>query len=339
MVSRVAAATCTLLIWVTAASAQMETRGGPFGIATLPVVSEGLMTSPGALGPGAGASCSMNMRKYLNSFTSYEFPNPYAPNQDPLSRLEFPIDQWFAGLTAAYKASWWTLEASGWMNVNRDSKAAMQDSDWDDELDPSQKTIFSESKSRLDKGFLCDVGLSIVTPLSGPTFSIRPVLGMRHQYFAFTTYDGTQYDIEGATDELPGDGIQFKQTFLHYYAGAAVGAVLNFGGSYTALPPLYVSLQGDYAKVSGRNEDLHLLRLGNRTTTENTEGYCWHIGCKAESGRFGSTRLGLLADFTRISTKGTHELQNGDFGIQLSFDGARVWSDQASLSGYAEFRF
>ncbi len=69
-------------------------------------------------------------------------PKPFSPQQDPLSRLEFPIDQWFFGLKQEYTAQNWSCFCQGWINVSeRESDLKMQDSDWDDEFLPSQKTI------------------------------------------------------------------------------------------------------------------------------------------------------------------------------------------------------
>ena len=72
----------------------------------------------------------MGVRKLINSFTSYQFPNPYPPNQDPLSRLEFPLDQWFVGMRGLYSRKWAALLAEAWTNVSQESALQMQDSDW-----------------------------------------------------------------------------------------------------------------------------------------------------------------------------------------------------------------
>ena len=38
-----------------------------------------------------------------------------------------------------------------------------------------------------------------------------------------------------------------------------------------------MDVQFDYAVVTAKNEDLHLLRLGDRVTEEETRGHCWHF--------------------------------------------------------------
>jgi len=47
----------------------------------------------------------------------------------------------------------------------------------------------------------------------------------------------------------------------------------------------------------------------------------------------------LDADFKRMVTHGDHELSNSFYNIYFSFGGAKVWSDQFSLTGLVEFNF
>ncbi|MDQ1240100.1 MAG: hypothetical protein QG577_2286, partial [Thermodesulfobacteriota bacterium] len=67
-----------------------------FGV--LPVAAQGLLyrnasTSTAGIEPSFGIG--VGVRKYFNSFTSWQFPNRFPPNQDPYSRLEWPWDQTF----------------------------------------------------------------------------------------------------------------------------------------------------------------------------------------------------------------------------------------------------
>ncbi|MDQ7781374.1 MAG: omptin family outer membrane protease [Desulfomonilaceae bacterium] len=286
-----------------------------------------------------GQYFSIGMKKYVNSFTSYQFPNPFPPAQDPLSRLEFPIDQWFVGAYSGYAAPGWTLTAQLWRSVTRESGLMMQDSDWDDETQPFQKTIFSESRIRLNRGYLVDVGLDVVVPMIG-TRSARPVFGCRYQYLDFTTHDGEQMTLDGDSVALPGDGIDFRQTFYHWYMGACVSTGIDLRSLFGApMPFVMLDLQLDYALVTAKNEDLHLLRLGNRVTEENTRGHCWHVAVGL--GMFVSNTLTarLEADFKRLLTHGGHRLTNPFFDLDFSFNGSQVWSDQASISAVGEMRF
>jgi hypothetical protein len=280
---------------------------------------------------------SVGFKKFFNSFTSYQFPNPFAPAEDPLSRLEFPIDQWFFGLKQEYAARCWSCFCEGWINMSRESGLKMQDSDWDDELMPSQKTIFSESDCRLNRGLILEAGVNLPMPF-GWGRSLRPVTGWRYQHFFFTTHDGYQAVLGDGGMDLPGDGIEFKQTFNQWYFGARFttgGDLAALGGGF--LPRVDLDLQFDYGLVTGNNEDHHLLREGSRLTTEDTRGYCWHACAILGLARGNTFNARLEADFKRIVTKGDHRLTN--HGVDFSFDGSKVWSDQTSLTCFAEFVF
>jgi len=281
---------------------------------------------------------SVGIRKFVNSFTSYQFVNPFPPFQDPLSRLEFPIDQWFWGLTGKYEARAWSISAQGWANVNRESVAKMQDSDWDDDANPSQKTIFSESECRLNKGLIFDTYIGVTIPWQRFN-SVKPLLGYRYQYFSFTTHDGVQFDLGGSPIDLPGDGIDFRQIFNHLYFGGVFSRSFNLGTLFGNAQMLDFECQIDYALVSARNEDLHLLRKGDRMTAETTLGHCWHLLVSMEFFRRGTLSARIEADFKRLLTDGDHQLRNTLFNLNFSFDGSRVWSDQASISALGQIVF
>ncbi|MGO9571774.1 MAG: omptin family outer membrane protease [Desulfomonilaceae bacterium] len=281
---------------------------------------------------------SMGIKKFINSFTSYQFVNPFPPFQDPLSRLEFPIDQWFLGLTTKYEARSWSVHAEGWVNVNRESGLKMQDSDWDDDANPSQKTIFSESPCRLNKGLLFDTYMAVSIPWQ--RFSnVRPLLGYRYQQFSFTTHDGAQAVLGSDVTDLPGDGIDFQQVFNHLYFGGVLNASLDLGDILSNFPRVDLECQLDYALVNARNEDLHLLRKGERVTAESTLGHCWHFLMSMGFFRRGALSARVEADFKRSLTNGDHQLRNNLFNLNFSFDGSRVWSDQVSISALGQLVF
>ncbi len=281
----------------------------------------------------------VGVRKFFNSFTSYEFPNPFSPHQDPLSRLEFPIDQFFAGLEAGCVTTAWSLRGEVWTNLNRDSSLKMQDSDWEDDGNPSQKTVFSESGCRLNRAWLVDLQLSAATSIQIPP-GLRPVVGTRYQQFFFTTHDGLQSLLGGGpVAELPGDGINFRQTFYHLYIGSILNTVLDLGRVWASLPDLKLDAQLDYAVVIAKNEDLHVLRSGERVTIENTRGHCWHLSLGSEILVRDRLKTRLEADFKRMITHGGHQLTNNIFAINFSFDGSRVWSDQIAVSVMGELLF
>jgi len=285
-----------------------------------------------------GLHYSVGLKKFLNSFTSYQFPNPVPPNQDPLSRLEFPIDQWFFGGSVTQAMPVFSLSGNYWMNLNRESALKMQDSDWTDDAMPSQKTIFSQSQCRLNKSLLAEVQVSAA--ISHETASIfRPLVGWRYQYFFFITHDGYQTELGGPSLDLPGDGIEFTQIFNHYYVGAMANTTVDLGAFVSALPRIRIEAQVDYGTVTARNQDLHLLRSGQRYTIERTRGHCWHVYLCATLLSARTMTARIEADFKRVLSDGGHQLTNSPLGIDFSFNGARVWSDQATVSALGEIRF
>jgi len=288
--------------------------------------------------PDNGYFAGVGLRKYLGSFTSYQFANPYPPNQDPLSRLEFPIDQWFASLKTGYAASGWSAEILGLANVTGVSRAMMQDSDWTNGDDPNQKTVFSESHCKLNSGFVVDVKVEAAWRFN-PQSRLRPLAGWRIQRFSFTTFDGVQFEMGGQPLDLPGEGIEFKQTFYHYYVGAALRHSLDRGRYASFSPRVNLNCSFDYGLVTAGNEDLHLLRSGHRITRENTRGHVWHGALKIAFLYTPSVLLELEGEFMRIVSHGSHQLTNPVQLLDISWDGTKVWSDQASISLSGQIAF
>lgn len=288
--------------------------------------------------PSNGYFAGVGIRKYLNSFTSYQFPNPYPPNQDPLSRLEFPIDQWFAAVKTGYVASAWSAEIRGFVNVTGVSRAMMQDSDWTDNDNPSQKTVFSESHCKMNRGFVVDVKVEAAWRLN-PESRLRPVAGWRIQRFSFTTFDGVQFETGEQPLDMPGEGIDFKQTFYHYYAGAVYRSSLDAGRYASFLPSVNLSCALDYGLVTAGNEDLHLLRSGYRVTRERTRGHVWHGALKMAFLYTPSILIEVEGEFMRIVSHGSHLLTNPVQFLDISWDGTKVWSDQASISLSGQIAF
>jgi hypothetical protein len=274
-----------------------------------------------------GTTLSLGLKKFVNSFTSYQFSNPFPPQQDPLSRLEFPIDQWFAGLLANHETATMSLGCQVWTNAGRWGSPQMQDSDWEDGEHPTQKTVFSESHCRLNQGLMAEAFAAVVPPID-LFFKVRPLVGLRYQRFYFTTYDGLQKALGDDPAPLDGDGIDFKQIFRHYFLG---GQWKN--APLAALPGLSLDIRVDYGLVRGKNEDLHFVRDGHRVTTECTKGQCWHFrgGAGVAIPRLG-LEVAAEVDFMRVVSDGSHNLNNPAFNIDFSFEGSRVWTDQLSLA-------
>ena len=286
-------------------------------------------------------SVELKVRNYIKSHTSYEFGNPYPPNQSPLSRLEFPMDSWWAGAEA--RRSFNNRVSVGievLRNVTRETDGLFKDSDWDDDSNVNRKTIYSESSARMEPSYSVrgDVDLKISDWLGLPArWDIRPVAGFRWQRLTFMTHDGSQSEADVGQTALPGDGIHFEQIYWQAFAGAKFAC--NLGRPFK-LKRLSVVSQVDWAYVEARNEDHHLLRRGNRFTYEKTYGDAWHVMLGLRAGLTERVNLGFELDFTQIKTTGTHRLESSFGNIDYSFDrGVQVYSEQFSATMSLQYIF
>jgi hypothetical protein len=285
-------------------------------------------------------SVGAKIRYLFKSYTSYEFGDPYFPYQEQLSRLEFPLDTWWAGLDMRLRFRRFSVGLEALTSVKQNAHGEAEDSDW--ESGPDDKTTYSTSQMRVAPSYMVrfDADLEVSDWLGLPGWlKIRPLGGIRYQRFNLVNHDGIQYDLTGASGNtlLPGEGIRFKQTYWHYFVGLRSTIALS---RPTGIPSLTLNLQADWAYVEGMNEDNHLQRAGRRFTYEDTYGEAWHfsMGLKKELGKGFS--MGLDGDYLTLSTTGNHRLLNRTFGMDMSFsNGVRVWSDQLSLSLTLEYRF
>jgi hypothetical protein len=296
--------------------------------------------------PAKPWSVDLQVKYYFNSHTSYEFGNPNAPYQSPLSRLEFPVNSLWVGAEARRSFfSRFSLGIEALTNIPGDSSGAFQDSDWDDEDRPNVLTIYSESKCRMEPSYDIrgDFDLKIYDWIGLPYWlDVRPLVGIRWQQFNLLTHDGVQYDLAsgGATppESLTGDGIRFEQTYWHYFLG--IRSVYDIGKHIKEISRWKLLMQLDWAYVEGKNKDHHLLRAGNRLTYENTTGDAWHalLGLKADlTDNISAT---VIADYLKLETTGSHRLVNDAYDIDYSFNhGVKVWSEQMSITVKLEYRF
>ncbi len=287
-------------------------------------------------------SVGAKIRYLFKSHTSYEFGNPYFPYQEPLSRLEFPLNTWWAGLDMRLRFPRFSVGLEGLTNVNQNAHGQFEDSDWDDDDRYDEKTIYSTSQMRVAPSYMVrfDADLEVSDWLGLPAWlKIRPVGGIRYQRFNLVSHDGIQYDLTRASGPtvLPGEGIRFKQTYWHYFVG--LRSVIDLSRT-TGIPSLTLNLQADWAYVEGMNEDNHLPRPGRRFTYEDTYGEAWHFSMGLKKELWKGFSIGLDGDCLTISTTGNHRLLNRTFGMDMSFsNGVKVWSDQLSLSLALEYLF
>lgn len=289
-------------------------------------------------------SVDLRVRNYFSSHTSYEFGNPFPPYQVPLSRLEFPLNSWWAGLELKRSFSRFSVGIEALRNISGEANGRFKDSDWDDEAQPDVKTIYSESSLRIEPSYTVrgQVDLNISDWVAYPSgFDLRPVLGVRWQRFSFVSHDGLQvYPAPGDKTPplpLPGDGLRFQQSYRHAFLGIKT--------AYEWENPPYVSslgmrMQLDWAYVTGDNVDQHLLRVGQRFTYENTQGEAWHASLGLDVGLTQQLSANLEMDYMNINTTGSHRLVNSLFGQDMSFNhGVKVWSEQLSLTMGLKYAF
>lgn len=286
-------------------------------------------------------SVDVRVKRYFASHTSYEFGNPYSPYQVPLSRLEFPMNTLWGGAEIRRNIRRFSVGVEFMKNLTGESDGKFMDSDWDDDNHPSERTIYSESECRMESSysFRTDVDMKVSDWLRLPAkFDLRPVAGFRWQRLAFMTHDGVQqYSNKSNVDPLPGNGIQFDQTYWQYFFGVKAG--YDFGKPFK-LQGLKLQCQLDWAYIEGSNQDHHLLRTGNRFTYERTTGDAWHASLGLKMGLTANLNAGVELDYLKIHTTGTHRLVNNTFDTDMSFtNGVKVWSEQISMMLNLEYRF
>jgi hypothetical protein len=291
-----------------------------------------LSALPGADKAERGVYVALGLRKYINSFTSYQFPNdPNQGPQDPLSRLEHPWEQIYGVVRLGADMRTLAFEMEFASTLSKFSNLNGQDSDWEDKNNPGQKTTFSQYDDR-PSGWTFDISTTIPVP-DAPI--LAGVLGFRAQHFKFDGYDMVQgsiwdsgsYRPQTKYDVYGGALGTFSQDFKHYYAGGVIRGLAPLGALSDSLASvsLLVKLQGDGAFVNGNNADFHFLKA-DQGTFEETSGWSWHLNLTAGLLVGDRLRVDLEGDFIRIRTSGTHKEHKS------TWDGARVWSDQGFVS-------
>jgi hypothetical protein len=302
---------------------------------------------------GQGFWMALGVRKYINSFSSYEFPNPFGP-QDPLSRLEWPWEQVFGVAKAGWAFRTFELKMEYASTALLPSGLKAQDSDWEDPNHPNQKTTFSQGKAK-PRGWTFDLSTTIPVPAVS---NVKGIVGYRKQQFKFTYTDVLQSSIwDGAgyipvvRGFFPGAGIEFSQYFTHWYVGGVTEWTFDpsqyfYSCSSPLFPCLVLRLQADVGYATATNHDQHLLRTvagvpQDRHSYEDSRGSSWHVNglVGIYAGCEKNIRLDIEADFIRIKTTGSHQLTQSPAVINLTWSGADVWSDQAYVGISGRYYF
>lgn len=289
-------------------------------------------------------SVSLQTKYLFKSHTSYEFGNPLPPYQAPLSRLEFPLNSWWAGASLRREFSRFSAGVEVFRNISNEAEGEFMDSDWDDDDRPNIKTIYSESSCHMEPSYIVrgDVDLKISDWIGLPKwFDLRPTAGLTWQRFSLVTHDGIQYyTAPGNTtppDPLPGDGINFEQTYWQFFVGFKAGFDM---GKPFHLSRLKLLTQVDWVYVDANNEDYHLLRAGKRMTYDETTGDAWHALVNLKIGLTQNLNANVGAEYLRITTTGSHRLVDEPSGIDFRWkNGVKVWSEQISMTMSLEYLF
>jgi len=288
-------------------------------------------------------SVDLRVKNYFNSHTSYEFGNPNSPYQAPLSRLEFPLNTWWAGAEVRRSFPRASAGLEVLRNVSGEADGTFKDSDWDDNAKPNVKTIYSELNCRMEPSYAVrgDLDLKVSDWIGLPAWlDLRPVIGFRWQRFTLVAHDGTQsYPAPGdnrPSQSLPGDAIRFEQTYWQYFLGVRTAFEI---GKHVNVSQLKLLMQLDWAYVEGSNEDHHLLKV-NRFTYDKTQGDAWHASIGLKTGLTANLNANLEADYLKIQTTGSHRMVNGVPATHTSWNyGVKVWSEQTSLMMSLEYSF
>ena len=289
-------------------------------------------------------SVELYLKRYIGSHTSYEFGNPDPPYQSPLSRLEFPLNTWWAGGEVRRNFPRISAGLEVLRNVTRESDGSFEDSDWDDDTRPTVKSVYSDLSCRMEPSYMvrADLDLKVADWLGLPAgLDLRPVVGVRWQRLELLAHDGVQvYPAPGDTtppDPLPGAIIRFKQHYWQYFIGLRTAYDL---GRHIPWPRLKLQGQLDWAYVYGENSDRHLLREGIRMTYERTRGHAWHASLGVKTGLVKNLHAGVEAEYLLIRTTGSHQWVHDIENVDQSWDdGVKVWSEQMSLKLSLEYLF
>ena len=284
-------------------------------------------------------SAELQFKRYFGSHTSYEFGMPEPADWAPLSRLEFPMNTWWAGGEVRRSFSRFSVGAEVLTAIPMDSDGSFKDTDWTNSEQTNVMTDYGESQCRMEPSYMVrgDVDLKIADWIGLPTWiDLRPVVGVRWQRLEFMAHNAVQ-SYPPPSYHLEGDVIRFEQIYWQYFIGIKTDYDL---GRHIKVPRLKLLGQLDWAYVVGDNSDHHLLREGNRWTYEKTRGDAWHASLGLKAGLTKNINAGLEFEYLRIRSTGTHRWVNDVYGIDKSWDnGVKVWSDQMSLMINLEYLF
>jgi hypothetical protein len=281
---------------------------------------------------------ALTQKTMFSSHTSYEFGVPYEPMYSPLSRLEFPLNSVWGGLTLRKNLSRFSAGLEFLTSFANQESGRFKDSDWADDTMTDFLTNYGEADTRMEPSYhlRADVDMNVADLLSlSEAFDLRPLIGFQWQRLSLVPHDGFQYNYEApgippVIIPLPGDAIDFEQNWYRYSLGMRFGYEVQPSGWFRRMK-FQTGLEWSY--VYGENRDHHLLREGTRITEERTRGDAWHATLGLLVGITGNLDLAVEADYLNVRSLGSHTLRNDDFDMLLTWmNGVRVWSEQCGVT-------
>jgi hypothetical protein len=319
-------------------------------------------------GPNSGATCGaacdpcgqgfwmgLGVRKYINSFTSFEFPGRLLGNTNPpgKARFEWPLDQLFGVVRLGYDRGPVGVVVDYMATCGSGSGTRAQETYWD--VDDGTVTLFGKGRVA-PRSYVLDIGFTYALPVAAkaceePPFGLAAIVGFRQQTYRYTMKDSTD-NIPGATVSNRGDDIDFGQYYTHWYIGGiftkAFDLASMMGGCY---PPQYrflFAFQADYAYVKANNnaaDYVHWIYYSTVAREANnwqrTKGGCWHLNASLAMDAGHCLKIILEGDFKRIDTRGRQELSYfpGSNPFTAEWSGGKSWSDQTYVGILASYGF
>jgi hypothetical protein len=344
-----------------------------FGLAVLVVVTILAMApmasaqNAGIFCPPAGGSCGvgcdpcgqgfwmgLGVRKYINSFTSFELPsNVGLAVPVGKARYEWPLDQLYGAIKLGYCRGPVGIAVDYMSTFGSSSGKKAQETYWDAE--DSTVTLFGTGTAK-HRGSVFDVAATWALPIAAskceePACGVAAVVGFRQQSFRYNMKDLNDND-ESTTPRrrYPGEVEDFGQYYTHWYIGGILTKCFDIGSLMGGCcPPSHKFLfafQGDYAFVRANNnlaDFVHYVYVtpGEPNQWDNwqrTKGGCWHLNASVAMDAGQCVKIILEGDFRRLTTWGQQDL-HANFAPGTEWNGGKTWSDQAYVGLMAAYGF
>ena len=302
-------------------------------------------------------SFDAGLQRFIMSHASYAIGNTAPPNQEPLSRLQFPFNTWWLELELRRTCPRWSIGTRAGLSVDHNSDGRMKDTDWLRTESPETVTSYSESACRVEESYLfredVDVNISDWLRLP-PSIEIRPLFAFEYQRLNLMAHDGVLWetghyplDIQDGpiahediieSGGIEGDFIHFRQDYYLFLIGLR-------GSCDLVKPSKYITIrlrgEADWGPALAYYEDHHLIRQGDMFSACKGRGNAIYFLTGIEMVFAKSVTFGISMDYTQIKTTTAtvthwnipmHENESWDEGVKM-------WSDQTSLTAHVTYTF